>query len=93
MKKEVGYCDWHDFKFIERYSNLSYQNYRTIIDQNTFYLISEDEKWVGKLIKQRQLIYNKKIILPMIYTQEETIRDILRSYGFGDKYSWLYEDL
>ena len=92
-EKEVGYCNYHDFKFIERYNKLSYQNYFCLIEGNTFYLISEEEKWTGKFIKQRQKIYEKKIILPMIFTQEETIRDILRSYGFGDKYNWLYDDL
>ena len=93
MKKEVGYCNYHDFKFIEKYNKLSYQNYFCLIEENTFYLISEEEKWTGKFIKQRQKIYERKIILPMIFTQEETIRDILRSYGFGDKYNWLYDDL
>ena len=48
MKKEVGYCNYHDFKFIEKYNKLSYQNYFCLIEGNTFYLISEEEKWAGK---------------------------------------------
>lgn len=103
MRKEVGYCDYHNREFVEKYNGLTYCEYVTRIEGNTFYLEHDRTKSAGFdrdyslveriIIKHSNQRNDVLCIIPMIKTAEETIRDILRSWNFGCKYEWLNDDL
>lgn len=103
MRKEVGYCDYHNREFVEKYNGLTYCEYVTRIEGNTFYLEHDRTKSTGFdrdyslveriIIKHSNQRNDVLCIIPMIKTAEETIRDILRSWNFGCKYEWLNDDL
>lgn len=93
MKKETGYCDYYNIEFVKKYNNLSYQNYHTEIVGNTFYIFEKNKVHVGIILKRIKTERINIAIIPMIKTREETIRDVLRAWNFGEKYKWLYNDL
>lgn len=93
MKKKLGFCDYYNHEFVNKYKGLSYQNYHTEIVGNTFYIFAEYGICDGLILKRKRTDRVNIAIIPMIKTQEETIRDVLRAWNFGEKYEWLYEDL
>lgn len=103
MRKEVGYCDFNKRSFVEKYNGLTYCEYVTRIEGNTFYLEYDRSK---SAVFDRQYNLAERIIIkhsnrrnstlcviPMIKTAEETIRDVLRSWNFNCKYEWLDDEL
>lgn len=103
MKKEVGYCVYHKKEFFEKYNGLTYCEYVTRIEGNTFYLECDRMKSTGFTqqynLAERIIIKHSNqrnavlCVIPMIKTAEETIRDVLRSWNFESKYEWLNDDL
>lgn len=98
-KIEVGYCDYHNPQWVDKYDGLTYADkYQTKIDGNTFYIIQKiDHDIYDNKLSFISKYFLKKIhydisivcIIPMIKIHEETIRDVLRSWNFNCKYDWL----
>ena len=93
MKKEVGYCDYYNKEWVRKYNDLEYGNMYTEIVGNTFYIKNRHSIETRKVFKKVTNIDTCICVIPMIKTAEETIRDVLRSWNFGVKYEWLYEEL
>lgn len=103
MKKEVGYCNYNNKEFVEKYSGLTYLGYATRIEGNTFYLEHDQTKsmWFKQeyslaervIIKHSNQRNSVLCVIPLIKTAEETIRDVLRAWNFGCKYEWLNDGL
>jgi hypothetical protein len=89
------YCEYHNGTWVDRYNELTYWRFKTVIEGNTFYIKQqmEDKRKMHERIKNNPPFqeWQTVVMLVMCTMKEETLNDVLRSYNFHCKYDWLKE--